>query len=220
MAKKNPSVLGEPRGKIGDVVYKERNGKIYISRAPKPYNISQLPHEIKKRNIQKVSGKFCSAVNSNLILRAIWYKEKGTCENAFNKISQVNYHLCEPGSPSAKAQITPGGFKLEAEEISMKAGSIEITPHPTKLHKEEAVIFYILILSLSTPKRRSKKTNDFEFLLLDKYQEEGPKLIFTLDKENTDLAKKYKNKTLFLAAVTMNEKGSISRWSETLGRII
>ena len=218
MAEQKNSVVGDVRGKIGDYLYRQVNGKRIVTKASSTYTLSQLPHEIDKRSKQKVNGKFASVINSNPLLHYIWNKKKAPCVNGYNKINKVNYHPCEPYGPSAKAQITPGGFKLEAEEITIKPGSVEITLRPIHLKKNEAIILYILILSLSSPKRRSKNTNDFEFLLLENYREEGPKLIFNLDKEKTALAKKYKNKTIFLAAITMNNEGSIERWSETLGR--
>ncbi len=163
MAKKNPSILGEPHGKIGDYVFKERNGKTYISKAAKTYTPSQLPHEKDKRNKQKVNGKFSSVINKSPLLHAVWEKEKAPCTTAYNKINKVNYPLCEPDHPSAEAQITPGGFKLEVEEISPFPGRIEVVPLPFELRKEETNIAYIMILSLWN--KRRKKDNDFEFLL-------------------------------------------------------
>ena len=219
MAKKKPSILGEPRGKVGDVVYKERNGKTYISKAATTYTLSQLPHEIDKRNIQGVNGKFASLIIKNALLKAVWEKEKAPCTGAYYKINKVNYPLCEPGHPSAKAMITPpGGFKLEAEEINVLADRIEITIRGTILKKGEKHITYIMILSLWNPTRKSKKTNPFEFLMLKDCITEGSDVIFRLAAEETTFLKKYKNKTAFLAAVTANKQNKIVRWSETFVR--
>ena len=175
MAEQKNSVVGDVRGKIGDYLYRQVNGKRIVTKASSTYTLSQLPHEIDKRSKQKVNGKFASVINSNPLLHYIWNKKKAPCVNGYNKINKVNYHPCESYGPSAKAQITPGGFKLEAEEITIKPGSIEITLQPVNMKKNEAIILYILILSLSSP-------------------------------------------TIFLAAITMNNEGSIERWSETLGR--
>ena len=218
MARKKPSVLGEPSGKIGDVVYKKRNGKTYISKAAETFNPSQLPHEIDKRNKQKVNGKFASIINQNILLHDIWEKEKFPCTNAYNKINKVNYHLCSPAGPAANAQITPGGFKLAADEINIHPDKIEISLRPVKLQKDETIIKFIIILSLTTPKRRSKKTNDFEFLMMENYEAGKTRLTFTFSKEEAAPVKKYKNKTIFLAAVTMDKENKILRWSETLAR--
>ncbi len=150
------------------------------------------------------------------MLNTIWEKEKAPCTRANNKINKINFNLCEPDHPTEKAQITPGGFKLEAEEINIKPGRIEITPEPIKLQKDETQVTYIMILSLWNP--RGKRTAPFEFLMPEDYTAEGTKLIFRLDKEETALAKKYKNKTIFLAAVTLDDKYNVKRWSETQGR--
>ena len=132
MAEKKPSILGEFSGRIGNIVIKKRNGKTYASKAASKYTISQLPHEIDKRNIQKVNGKFASVINQNPLLHAIWEKEKAPCATAYNKINKVNYHLCAPDHPTEKAKITPGGFKLEVDEINVKPDRIEITLRPHK----------------------------------------------------------------------------------------
>ena len=137
MAEQKNSILGDLRGKVGGNIYREVNGKTIVSKASDTHNTSQLPHEIEKRNIQTVNGKFASVINSSRLLKTIWYKEKAPCVNGYNKINKVNYHLCAPDHPTEKAQITPGGFKLEVNEINIKPDKIEITLRPIKLQKDE-----------------------------------------------------------------------------------
>ena len=152
MARKKPSSIGEFTGKVGRYVYKERNGKPYVSGIPEKYNASQLPHEIDKPNLQKITGKFGSLINSSTLLKAIWNRERGSCQSGYNKISKVNYHLCEPDHPTEKAMITPeGGFRLEADEICVLPDGIEANLRPIKLMQGETRIEYITILSLLEP---------------------------------------------------------------------
>jgi len=219
MARKKPSILGELSGKVGDLVYKIRDGKPYVSKAPETHTLSMLPHEIDKRNIQSVNGKFASLINKNALLKAAWGKEKKPCNCAYNKISQVNYYLCEQDHPSEKAMMTPpGGFRFEAEDIKALPDRIEIMIRPTKLQKDENSIAYIMILCLWNPRRKGKKTKPFEFLMPQDYITEGNKVIFRFDKEGAVLFKKYKNKMRFLAAVTADKQNKIVRWSDTLVR--
>ena len=218
MAEQKKSILGNLRGKVGGNIYREVNGKTIVSKASDTHNTSQLPHEIDKRNIQKVNGKFASIINQNKLLHVIWEKEKFPCTNAYNKINKVNYHFCAPDHPTEKAQITPGGFKLKVKDISIFPEGIEVTPDPIKLNKDEAAIAWIMILSFWNPKRKSKKTNNFEFLPFENYTSDGPKLIFKLNKQDIPLTKKYKGRTAFLAAVILSEENKIMRWTETLSR--
>ena len=216
MAVHKDSMFGEISGKIGNEVYRKRYGKTYVSKTPSGFKASQLPHEIDKRNIQTVNGKFASVINSSRLLKSIWYKEKAPCVNGYNKINKVNYHLCAPDHPTEKAQITPGGFKLEVDDINIKPDKIEITLRPIKLQKDETQVAYIMILSLWNP--RGKRTAPFEFLIPDDYTAEGTRLTFRLNKSESALAKKYKNKTVFLAAVILDNSYNVRRWSETQGR--
>ena len=190
MARKKPSPIGELSGKAGDLVYKSRNGKPYASGKPKKYNASQLPHEIDKRNLQKITGKFGSLINSSTLLKAIWNRERGNCQSGYNKISKVKYHLCEPDHPTEKAMITPeGGFKLEADEIYVLPDGIEANLRPIKLMPGEKRIEYITILSLWNPRRKSKKTDPFAFLMPKDCTSEGTKITFRLDEDGTALVK-------------------------------
>ncbi len=216
MAEKKPSMLGDLSGKIGDIVFKKRNGKTYISKAASNYTLSQLPAEINKRNRQRVNGKFAKQIIQNKLLKAVWDKEKAPCSTGYNKINQVNFHLCEPDRPSEKACITPGGFKLELEEITILPDRIEITPRPFDLQKKETSVKFIMIISLWNSRR--KKDNQPEFLLKETALTEGQKCVFTLSQEEIKVIRKFKNKTLYLAAITLNNAHTTIRHSETLSK--
>ena len=75
-----------------------------------------------------------------------------------------------------------------------------------------------MILSLWNP--RGKRTAPFEFLMPENYTAEGTQLTFRLNKDEAALAKKYRNKTIFLAAVTLDDNYNVRRWSETRARDI
>jgi hypothetical protein len=76
MAVLKKNVLGEVRGKIGNIVGKIRNGKHYIASVPSQYTMSRLPHEVDKRNRFRVNGIFAKAIRENELLYSIWHKEK------------------------------------------------------------------------------------------------------------------------------------------------
>ena len=115
--------------------------------------------------------------------------------------------------------ITPeGGFKLEADEIYVLPDGIEANLRPIKLMPGETRIEYITILSLWNPRRKSKKTDPFAFLMPKDCTSEGTKITFRLDEDGTALVKKYRNKMVFLAAVTRDKENNILRWTNTLGK--
>ncbi len=219
MAVIKESILGEINGKVGDIVYKKRNGKTYISKAAASYTVSQLPQEKVRRDKQRINGKICSLINKNIHLCAAWKKKKAPCFSGYNRMNKVNFHLCEPDRPSERLKITPGGFKLAVEEIRCTAARVKVLPRPIRLKKGEDAVTFIMVLSLWN--KRSKVDDDFEFLLMEAQQpDSGAGIIFKFKEEESASIKKYKNKTIYLAAVTLNKKGDIVRWSETAGRDI
>ncbi|QQS35985.1 MAG: hypothetical protein IPM56_17380 [Ignavibacteriales bacterium] len=209
-------VLGEFRGKIGDVVGKVRNGKHYISSAPGKYNISKKPHEVDKRNRFRVNGLFAKTIRHNELLFMVWNDANIPANNAFNKICKVNFKLCEPDRPSAKNVITPPGFWLPVTQINSDDECIEITLNPFEILPGEDIVTLIMYISFYDPVNKNK--NFFEMCPAMDYEPDDLKFLFRYGFREKQLAQIYNHKTIFLAAVTQSSNGNVLRWSETVGR--
>jgi hypothetical protein len=216
VARMSKQVLGEFRGKIGDVVGKVRSGKHYISAAPVKYKISRAKHEVDKRNRFRVNGQFAKIIRSNELLFNVWNSSNVPASNAYNKICKLNFNLCEPDRPSAKNVITPAGFSLHVTEINSLSDGIEITLNPFEIIPGEVSVSFILYISFYDPKVKSSAY--FELSHLSNYETEDLKFVFKYGAREKMLEQAYKHKTILLAAVTRNENGDILRWSETVGR--
>ena len=216
MATMKKQVLGEFRGKIGDVVGKVRNGKHYISAAPAKYHISWKPHEVDKRNRFKVNGQFAKTIGQNELLFKVWDAANIPANNAFNKISKVNFKLCEPDKPSAKNVLTPAGFTLPVTQINSADDRIEVTLAPFEILPGEDIVTLIMYISFYDPVE--KRNNYFELCPARDYEPDELKFLFRYGDLEKQLAKSYKHKTVFIAAVTQNNDGKVLRWSETVGR--
>ncbi len=209
-------ILGEFRGKIGDVVGKVRNGKHYISAAPVKYKISKKPYEVDKRNRFRVNGKFAKTILKNELLFMVWSAANIPANNAFNKICKVNFNLCEPDRPSAKNVITPAGFALPVTQIDSADDWIEITLAPFEILPGEDIVTLIMYISFYDPVE--KHNNFFELCPARDYEPDELKFLFRYGDLEKQLAKNYKHKTVYIAAVTQNSDGKILRCSETVGR--
>ena len=213
MADLEKKVLGILRGRIGGTVFKIRNGKNYAASMPSQYTASQAPHEVDKRNRFRVNSKFAKAIKESELLRSIWYKEKAPAANAYNKICKVNFKLCGTDRPSENNIITPGGFILQVRNVQYLPDRIEAVIEPFDLIRNEKKIVFIMIASFYEPKL--KKNNYFELLRMQSDETEGLKLTFYFDQAEKKIAKAYKSRTVFLAAVTQDENENIVRWSKT-----
>ena len=213
MAVFRKKVLGELNGKVGEFVGKTRNGKHYIASVPSQYTMSDEPHEVDKRSRFKVNGKFAKAVRENELLYRIWEREKAPASTAYNKICKVNFHLCGTDRPTGENVITPGGFKLTVTDIYPGPDGIDVTIEPFDMTDNEAAVIFIMMVSFYEPK--IKGLEYYKVCSLNDYDIEELNLKFKYDEDEKKIAGKYRNGTVFFAAVTVDGDGEVVRWSET-----
>ena len=216
MAQLNKKVIGEIRGKVGGIVVKVRNGKQYIASTPSHYTMSNEPHEVDKRNRFKVNGLFAKAVKESEILYRAWEKEKAPATTAYNKICKVNFKLCETNRPTEKNLITPGGFNLPITTVESYEDRIEVEIGQFDLNDKEIRIIFVMLISFFNSV--TGKNKYFDMGLIRNYKYEDPKLIFDFSEEIKQISKRFKNRTVYLAAVTENEKGEMIRTSKTTAK--
>lgn len=216
MARLEKKVLGEIRGRVGDIVGKVRNGKQYIASRPAKYTMSKAPHEIDKRNRFKVNGLFAKAIKENKLLYSIWDKEKAPAASAYNKICKVNFGLCSTERPTTENLITPNGFDLPVDRMTYFPDKIEAELRPFDILPGEKRVIFILMTSFYEP--LSKEANYFAIKRTEDYDMEELKLTFNFNTTEKQIVAAYKKRIAFLAAVTQDNAGNILRWSETVRR--
>ncbi len=216
MAKFEKNVLGMVRGKMGGMVAKVRNGKPYLASMPGKYTPSQKPYEIDKRNKFRVNGKFAKCIKETGILYRVWDKEKAPATNAYNKICQVNFKLCDAERPSVQNVITPGGFDLPVVDIKSYQDRIEAELGGFTLHDNEKRLILKLIVCFYQPVQNG--TDYFELKSINNLEPDWPLFIFKYDGVEKRLSQLYKSKTIYLAAVIENESGEIIRFSKTAAK--
>jgi len=216
MARLEKRVLGEIRGRVGDVVIKLRNGKQYIASRPSKYTMSKASHEVDKRNRFKINGLFAKAIKESNLLYTIWDKEKAPAASAYNKICMVNFKLCNTNRPSTKNLITPGGFNLLVEAVSYFPDKVEAELKPFDIHLDEKRVIFIMMICFYEPVKN--EAHYFALKRIEDYDLDELKLTFNFNTAEKQIASAYKNRIAFLAAVTQDDAENILRWSETVSR--
>ena len=216
MARLEKKVLGEIRGRVGDIVGKVRNGKQYIASRPTKYTMSTAPHEVDKRNRFKVNALFAKSLKENKLLYSIWDKDKAPAASAYNKICKVNFKLCGTQRPTTENLITPGGFILPVESISYLLDKIEAELKPFDILPGEKRVIFILLTSFYEPV--GNETDYFKIKRIENYDMDELKLTFNFNITEKQIASAYKKRLALLAAVTQDDSGNILRWSETISR--
>ena len=72
MAELNKHLFGKLKGKFGNAVFRQRNGKNYISQRPSSYTPPNDENFFNRTNKFRIASKIASIINSNEILKAIW----------------------------------------------------------------------------------------------------------------------------------------------------
>ena len=120
-------VLGDAQGKVGDLVFKIYDGKVYITTHKGFNKISKSPPCVKNRNRFAVSIKFSKAVYSLNNLKEVWSQSNAEGKKTYTKILRFNIGKIIDGKPSKLNSISPKGFDIDAKDLAFSKESISLS---------------------------------------------------------------------------------------------
>jgi len=127
MAHINRKILGSIKGKIGDVIFRERNGKVIAFARAKKYK------KTKSQKLKKERTKFATVVQfANLIknepdLYSIWKKSNLPGSNAYQKIIKNNLKLTNESELSVNNILLPSGIDIEVNLLNINRSKNKIS---------------------------------------------------------------------------------------------
>lgn len=125
MAKLNKSVLGKVSGALGDITFRQKNGKNYLAMRPASFIPGNDEASVARRAKFKLGIKFSKAVNDTSLLKSIWDSETPPDMNTFNFIFKNNYQYMGTNSIPSSVKITPSyGFMLSGLNASHSSSNI------------------------------------------------------------------------------------------------
>jgi hypothetical protein len=157
MAEIRKQVLGKISGALGDVVFRERNGKSYVGVRPASFIPGTDPASVSRRLKFLTAIKFSQAINSEPVLKALWNKVKPAEISAFNTITRANYPFVEGENINDLAKIVPGlGFGVTANasglDPSLLTLDIDAIGLKTEIEPEDEInIQLVSVLFFSNP---------------------------------------------------------------------
>ena len=125
MARLTKSVLGEIKGKIGNLVIRKINGKEFISLRPAKYR--KTKKEVPARQKMRNAVRFSRIVNSDDVLKQIWGKSEIKATNSFQKLIKHTLENALPGRLTLKNKITPGGTSFSFSEFLFEKGELNVS---------------------------------------------------------------------------------------------
>lgn len=225
MATFNKQILGQAQGALGDITFRKRNGKTYLSTRPGSFTPGMDENSIARRGKFSVTIKFAKAINSVPILKNIWEKNAPAGVSTFNHIMRTNYAMIGSGSlTTALVRLTPSlGFNVNNPVVALGPASIKVNLDAIGTSAgidvlNEPSLKLVSVVYLGNPTDSSLKKNDF--------------LTFVSDVKTTDLLSAmefntalsdveaqmfeiYQNRKGFFAVVTLDAAGNAVHYSNT-----
>jgi hypothetical protein len=157
MAELNKSVLGKVRGSLGELTFRQRNGKNIIATKPASFTPGSDPESVARRERFKLTIQLAKALNNVNYVKSAWNLVKPTEMTAFNYIFKTNYKNVSANEIVSNPMIFPGyGFNVENATSTFNTDSIDISIDPLGTAKgiDESVeinMFLVNILFMRNP---------------------------------------------------------------------
>jgi hypothetical protein len=107
------SLFGSISGKVGNVVFRKRGGKIYVATKPRKRQSAKNAGEIEREKIFALTGKISTGINSTELLKYFWRPVAAKYQSSYNLIFKKNYGELNIENLCGNVFMTPTeGFRL------------------------------------------------------------------------------------------------------------
>ncbi len=153
-------VLGDARGKVGEIVFKIYDGKVYITTHKGFNKISKSPACVNNRKKFASAIKFSKAVNSINNLKEVWNQSNAGGKRTYTKILRFNIGKFLDGKHSKLNSIVPDGFKIDVKDLAFSKDSICLSLKITDEENNYAGMLFKLnfVVALFTDDKELLKT--------------------------------------------------------------
>ncbi len=124
MAILNGNVIGNMRGRLGNLTARTVDGKTIMAARPSSFNVNYDPAVVEVRQKFAVTASLSKNILSLAALVAIWKTVKGSGISVFNTIFKSNFGYSSTDKPTVDNIITPGGFGLPVDTAAVDADKI------------------------------------------------------------------------------------------------
>lgn len=225
MASVKGNILGNLRGKIGNLSARIVSGRTVLAARPSSFKTSQAPLAVLSRSKFAVTVNFINFILSLSNLFDIWDNFRPKNKRLRNTVFKHNYFLCDYEKPTASNIITPGGFLLPVQSAALDEDSLNLelnalntsavfTPEEVNITISGLVMFHNPV-----------NENDEPYAII-KLSKDEPGFDFTvpytgsinLDNVQQSLAAKYQAGIIYLAVSSKTAEGEIVQYSATYSK--
>ncbi len=232
MAQLDKSVIGKLRGAVGDVVFRQRNGKVFVSRKPQSFIPGTDKDSVERRLKFAFSSKLSSAIYSLPDLASLWRQAAPHGRSVYHFIVQTNIALVDPYAVTECTTITPpqtsswagSGFAIDCTSFAISPDAITVefatlgNSTGIDLGREQNAKL-ACVLCLTNP--IDKSLPEYQFISCVSEPKQivlGDPLVFSIPLTGTDTAKvrSYEDKKLLCAMITLDAEYKPVRYSGTV----
>ena len=224
MARLTKQVLGRVSGKVGDIQFRQRNGKNIVGLNPESFIPGTDDESVARRARFATTVKFSQAVYSLDSLKDFWKKDKPEGLSAFNYVFRKNYKYIQSDLVTASAVIVPEyGFGVTASAVNVTPSSITVdinaVGHDNNIDSgSELNCLLTAVIFLSNP--LSESVDPYSFIYLSSSSQPldlDTALNFSITPTSSlqQLALGYQNSTGFFSLVTIGNDSLPVHYSTT-----
>ena len=214
MAKVNQSVIGKLSGKLGDLVFRQINGKTFVSTRPKNYKPTKSKKAISNRNSFSQINLFASTINKNETLKQIWQTAKIDALSAYTKITKTNLKLSLNDGINIKNIIVPKSKLFTYIIISLNKSDLKISCYKNSFDKivnPKNNFQCVVLLFFSQPRQKGIIQYRASLFEVNEFIIDKDKIVFDL---KSAIDKSYKKVVIFNTFIISIEN-KIKNWSST-----
>lgn len=225
MAMLNKSVLGKVSGALGDIVFRQRNGKNYISTRPGKGKHHGDPAQMLIRNRFKVSVQTASTMFINIELKNIWKMHTPPKKNYLNYCVQKTFPATSSNNLENIFSIVPTlGFSVEVNTKIIDQNGVSLQTAPLGNNSGidpliETNIFAVGLIFLRDPVDTAVE----KYSIINSVSEKqiinlNDPLSFTLPFTGIEkqIYERYQDVKAFVALITLNNEEFPVRFSNSL----
>jgi hypothetical protein len=127
MASLNKEILGKVKGSLGDVTFRQRNGKTFVSARPSSFVPGTDENSKARREKFSMVIKLAQSIYSVRSLKEIWSEYAPQGASVFNYITQTNYPMMNADGLTSLVKLVPSlGFNVGNPVVTLGPEEVKV----------------------------------------------------------------------------------------------
>lgn len=224
MPKLVKAILGKVQGALGDVTFRQRNGKNYLSTRPTSRTPSDNPASVAARGKFALSVQLAKSVYSISELKSVWTVRATSGSSGFNQIVRTNYTKMSSTDLSEFVKLVPPyGFNVMNPVVVLGPSEVKVNLDAIGNLADidvaaEPSMRLVSVIFMTGP--ADSEVGEYAFLryvseIRDTDLTSALEFTLTLSDVDAQLLAKYQNKKGFFVLLTLDATGKVMHYSNT-----